>query len=109
MNRMLALLQERFIWPKMAEDVRVHIRSCDRCMRFKQPQQRFEMKSIKATCPSEMAHLDFLTIGSKSNENKNINVLMDTDHFTKYACAYITPKQTTAVVAKTLWENFLVN
>ena len=32
-----------------------------------------------------------------------------TDHFTKYAQAYITPKQTAIVVAHTLWENFLVH
>ena len=32
-----------------------------------------------------------------------------TDHFTKYAALYVTPKQTTSIVAKTLWENFLVN
>ena len=29
-----------------------------------------------------------------------------TDHFTKYAQAYITPKQTAIVIACTLWENF---
>ena len=28
MNRTLDLLQERFFWPKMAEDFQVHIRSC---------------------------------------------------------------------------------
>ena len=30
-------------------------------------------------------------------------------HFTKYAQAYVTPKQTALVVAWTLWENFLVH
>ena len=32
-----------------------------------------------------------------------------TDHFTRYAQAYVTPKQTAVVVAHTLWENFLVH
>ena len=32
-----------------------------------------------------------------------------TDHFTRYAQAYITPKQTAPVVAKTLWDQFLVH
>ena len=31
-----------------------------------------------------------------------------TDHFTRYAQAYITPKQTAPVVGKTLWDQFLV-
>ena len=86
----------------MAEDVRVHIRSCHRCTRFKQPQERAEMKPTKVIYQLELVHLDLLTIGSKSDENKNITILMVTDHFTKYACAYIALKQTASVVVKTL-------
>ena len=32
-----------------------------------------------------------------------------TDHFARYAWAYITPKQTAPVVAKTPWVQFLVH
>ena len=32
-----------------------------------------------------------------------------TDHFTRYAQAYITPKQMAPVVTKTLWDQFLVH
>ena len=39
----------------------------------------------------------------------SVNILIVTDHFTKYAQAYITPKQTAVVVAQTLWDNFLVH
>ena len=39
MDKTLLLLQERFFWPKMSDDVRTHIQSCVRCMRFKQPPQ----------------------------------------------------------------------
>ena len=67
------------------------------------------MRPIGATYPLEFVHLDFLTIGNKSDENKNIHVLVITDHFTKYASAYITPKQTAAVIANPLWENFLAH
>ena len=35
-DKTLILLQERFFRPKMNEDVRMHIRSCDHCLRFKQ-------------------------------------------------------------------------
>ena len=37
MEQTLGLLQERFFWPKMAEDVQTHICTCVRCLRFKQP------------------------------------------------------------------------
>ena len=52
--------------------------------------------------------MDFLTIG-KPNTDKMINILIITDHFTKYVQAYITPNQMAPVVAPTLWENFLVH
>ena len=40
MERTLRLLQERFFWPKMADDVFIHICTCDRCLKFKQPQEK---------------------------------------------------------------------
>ena len=40
---------------------------------------------------------------------KSINVLVVTDHFTKYTEAFVTSKQMAPVVAKTLWENYLVH
>ena len=46
MERTLGLLQERFFWPKMAEDVHIHIHTCDRCLGFKQPQEKAEMQPL---------------------------------------------------------------
>ena len=43
MERTLGLLQERFFWPKMADDVQTHICTYDQCIRFKQPQEKSEM------------------------------------------------------------------
>ena len=57
----------------------------------------------------ELVHLDFLTLGGKADDSRNVNILIVTDHFMTYAHAYVTPKQTAVVVAQTLWENFLVH
>ena len=65
MERTLGLLQERFFWPKMAEDVQTHIHTCERCLRFKQPQEKAEMKPILVSYLMELVHLDFLTFGRK--------------------------------------------
>ena len=67
------------------------------------------MQPIVVSYPLELVHLDFLTLGGKTDDSKIVNVLIVTDHFTKYAQAYVTPKQTAVIVAKTLWENFLVH
>ena len=109
MERTLGLLQERFVWPKMAEDVHIHIHTCDRCLRFKQPQEKAEIQPVLVSYPVELIHLDFFTLGGKMEDTKNVNILIVTDHFIKHAQAYITPKQTVIVVANTLWENFSVH
>ena len=88
----LRLLQERFFWPKMAEGVQTHICTCERCLRFRQPQEKAGMQPILVSYPMELIHLDFLTLGGKAGDTKSTNILVVTDHFTKYAQAYITPK-----------------
>ena len=108
MEKTLGLLQERFFWPKMIEDVHNSIRTCERCTRYKQPQEREKMKPIHSTYPLDLIHIDFLMIG-KEGTDKATNIMVITDHFTQYAQAYITPKQTAPVVAKTLWDQFLVH
>ena len=65
------------------------------------------MQPIMVSHLMELIHLDFLTIGGKSDV-KGANIMVITDHFTRYAQAYVTSKQTAVVVARTLWENFLV-
>ena len=45
--------------------------------------------------------------GGKADDNKGINALIVTDHFTKYAQAFVTPKQTATMVARTLWDTMV--
>ena len=40
----------------------------------------------------------------RSDDSRSVNILVVMDHFTKYAQAYVTPKQTAPVVAQTLWK-----
>ena len=67
------------------------------------------MQPILVSYPLELVHLDFLTLRVKADDNRSINILVVMDHFTKYAQAYVTPKQTAPVVAQTLWKNFLIH
>ena len=108
-DKTLVLLQERFFWPQMNDDVRTHIRSCERCIRFKQKPEREEMSSFETSYPLEIVHMDFLTIGSKKDPNKEINVLVITDHFTCYAQVFVTTSQTAIVVAQTLYKEYYVH
>ena len=85
MERTLGLLQERVFWPKMAENVCIHISTHDQYTRFKQPQERTEMQPILVSYPLELIHLDFLILGGKVDDNRSVNILVVMDHFTKYA------------------------
>ena len=104
MDRVLVLLQERYFWPKMSEDVRKYIRQCDRCVRFKKKKEQTELYPITATYPLELVHLDFLSIGGKDDKMKN--VLVVTDHFTRYAQCYVTKNQTALTVATELVNKY---
>ena len=107
MDRVLVLLQERYFWPKMSDDVRKYIRQCDRCMRFKKRKEQTELFPITATYPLELIHLDFLSIGGKEDRMKN--VLVVTDHFTRYAQCYVTKNQTALTVANELVNKYFTN
>ena len=109
-DRTTAMMQARFFWLKMADEIRTYIRSCARCFRFKQTPEQEEMVSVEATYPLQLVHMDFLQIGSKrKDKGKAIYVLVITDHFTRYAQAYVTTNQTAQTVAKTFLNQFVVH
>ena len=51
--------------------------------------------------------MDFLLIGSK--KEKDTNVLVITDHFTRYSQAYVTSNQQTSTVAKAATAEVVTN
>ncbi|KYO38473.1 hypothetical protein Y1Q_0015703 [Alligator mississippiensis] len=64
------------------------------------------LHTISSSKPLELACIDFLTI---ETDRKNIsNVLVVTDHFTRYAQACPTRDQRATIVAKVLWEKYFV-
>ena len=79
--------------------------------RFKTQPEKAELNPIIATRPLELVHIDYLTIEAPTNSKsgKDINVLIITDHFTRYAQAHMTSSQKAPVVAKTLWDQFFVH
>ena len=85
-----------------------HIKSCPR---FKTQPKKAELNPIVATRPLELVHIDYLTKEEPANSksNKDINVLIITNHFTRYAQAHITSNQKAPVVVKTLWDQFFVH
>ena len=108
LERTLDLVRTRFYWPKMAADVEKKIKSCGRCVRRKtQPERSAPLVNIHTTRPMELVCIDYLSIEPDSHNTKDVLVI--TDHFTKYAVAIPTKDQKATTVAKTLWEQFFVH
>lgn len=102
------LVRARFYWPKMGADIETKIKNCGRCVRRKSlPEKAAPLVNIKTTRPMELVCMDFLSIEPDSKSTKDVLVI--TDHFTKYAVALPTRDQKATTVAKNLWENFLVH
>ena len=80
---------------------RRYIQNCERCIRFKQKPEWAELKPLEASYPLELVHMDFLKIGGK--DDKNANVLVVTDHFTRYAQAYVTGNEQVSTVASCVY------
>uniref|UniRef100_A0A8C6PSX4 Gypsy retrotransposon integrase-like protein 1 n=3 Tax=Nothobranchius TaxID=28779 RepID=A0A8C6PSX4_NOTFU len=107
-ERTTDLIRSRFYWPRMASDIEIKVKTCERCIRRKAlPDKAAPMVSITTTRPMELVCMDFLSIEPDSKNTKDVLVI--TDHFTKYAVSIPTKDQKATTVAKNLWEHFLVH
>ena len=79
--RTLSLLRERFFWPNMQVEAK-----CSRCLKRKSTPQVAPLQPILVSQPLELVHLDYLTLEPSKGNIENVLVL--TDHFTRYALAY---------------------
>ena len=101
----LSLLRERFYWPGMHKETTLYVNKCHNCLKRKAIPDVAPLQPIITSQPMELVHMDFLSIEpSKGNIE---NVLVITDHFTRYAQAYASMTQTAQATAKLLWENLI--
>ena len=101
----LRLARQRFFSPFMSRSVEERCQNCERCIRRNSPQQKAPMSSISVSSPLELVCMDFLSIEPDGKGTKDVLVI--TDHFTKFAIAVPTTNQTAKVVAEALWDNLI--
>lgn len=107
-ERTLELLRERFFWPGMSKSVCQFISQCERCIcRKTLATHRAPLTNIVTTYPLELLCIDFLTV--ENSKGGVDNLLVVTDHFTRYAQVYPTKNQTAITTAKALVDNFIPN
>ena len=105
-DRTLDLVQARFFWPGMAEDVGNKVRTCLPCVRRKcHIPDRASLVKIQTSQPMELLCIDFLSLEPAKGGVENVLVM--TDHFTRYAHAVPTKNQTARTTAQVLYNFFL--
>lgn len=104
--RSLALARQRFFWPHIDRDVKEYVRQCPRCVIGKSPdpEGRAPLENIKTSAPLEIVCIDFWT--AEDSNNKSVDVLVVTDHFTRLAQAFPCRDQSAKQVARQLWDRY---
>ena len=107
-DRTLSLVRARFYWPGLESDVVNKVRNCEKCIKRKTiPAPSAELLNIISSQPMELVCIDFLSLERSKGGFENILVI--TDHFTRYAQAFPTRNQEAKTTAKVLFDNFIVH
>ena len=83
------------------------MKSCQRCQIFKGATVKAPLYPIKAFAPLKLVHIDFTSIETtmELNQPPSVkNVLVITDHFTRYSMAFVTKDQKAKTVTQILYE-----
>jgi hypothetical protein len=105
--RTLANINEYCYYPGMRKIVADYICRCLDCEKFKPPAENTKalLQPIITHAPWEMIEIDF--IGPlPETKNSNRYILSVIDHFSKFAVAYATPRQTATAVTDSLTRLF---
>lgn len=106
-DRTISLFKQRFFWPGMDTWIEEKVKSCDRCIRRKTLPSTATLCPIQSSAPMEIICIDFLSLEKSKGGYENILVI--TDHFTRYSQAYPTKNQLARTTAKVLFENFITH
>ncbi len=108
LDKTYGLIQDRFYWPRMKLDIEEYCKSCERCIKRKTlPKKVAPLTHLQSDGPLDLVCMDFLSIEPDSSNTENVLVI--TDHYTRYAQAFPTRDQKASTVAKVLVEKYFVH
>ncbi len=102
-DRTISLLQERFYWPSMSVTISEYVSKRRKSLQFSELLSLLSRVGMRM----ELVCVDFLK--SEPSKGGIENLLVVTDHFSKYAQAYPCKNQTALTTAHVLYENFFLH
>lgn len=103
-------IQQRYWWPKMADDIRNCIQNCANCNRFADDRGPTKMKAVKGNIRAnrvwQKIGIDFMG-PLRVTDRGNRFILVVTDYLTKWAEAIPTPDKSALTVARCLFEHVI--
>ncbi len=107
-ERTTELLKDHFYWPRMSVYIEHYVKNCGRFIARKTlPKKVAPLHHMTSSGPFDLVCIDFLSIEPDSRGMGN--VLVVTDHFTRYAQAFVTKDQKALTVAKIRCDKFFVH
>ena len=103
------LMQERFWWPGMTQDLRNCIKKCGHCRKYEAAPPIVPIKPLTCSGPGELLHVNFTSTEETvplKEEPVIWNVLVLQDHFSKYVVAYVVKDQTAHTTTETLRNGY---
>ena len=107
-ERGVALARTRFYWYRMEQDITAYCKKCTPCILRKTPLPRAAtMSSLESSGPMDLLCIDFLKV--EPDKYNRVDILVITDHFTRFARAIPTRNQSARAVADALWNGFFLD
>src|ERR1043166_3093043 len=99
-------IKERYYWPKLYDDIKTYVKSCDQCQRRKKPTNKHELHIIIPKEPFELIGIDF--IGPLPiTERNNRYIITATDYFTKWSEAKAVEKDNADEVITFIYDELI--
>lgn len=103
-NRPLWHRKDIVFWTKMIHDVENWNKACPRCvLNNGAPQNQAPLVLVRTSMPLELVAMDYLKMDCSIGGLQNILVI--TNHFTKFAWVIPTPDRTAITTANVLWQH----
>jgi len=105
-NKIFQVVQQRYYWPQMFEDIRNYVKTCDDCQRRGGLQKNNIIHPISAKAPFQRIGIDIvgpLTITRRGNRY----IVTAMDYFTKWPIAKALKEATAKAVSKFIYQKII--